>query len=75
MMAKTKTTVYIDENLLKATKIAAVRRGKKEYEVFEEALREHLGIAAVENVWTRSDLEPEDALALAYDEVHASREG
>ena len=73
-MSKTKTTVYIDENLLKAAKIAAVRQGKKEYEVFEEALREHLGIAAVEHVWTRSDLDPDEALALAYEEVHASRE-
>lgn len=72
-MAKKKTTVYVDEDLLKAAKIMAVRSGKKEYEVFEDALREHLGIAAVQNVWRRSDLDDTAALELAYAELHASR--
>lgn len=33
-----KTTVYIEEELLRATKLLAVCSSKKEYEVFEEAL-------------------------------------
>lgn len=72
-MARKKTTVYVDEDLLKAAKIMAVRSGKKEYEVFEDALREHLGLGAVENVWRRSGLSDTEALELAYDELHASR--
>lgn len=51
-MTKKKTTVYIDEALLRAAKVAAARSGKHEYEVFEEALRQHLGLAgAVERIW------------------------
>ncbi|MGH8922528.1 MAG: hypothetical protein ACRD0H_30030 [Actinomycetes bacterium] len=52
-MARKKTTVYIDEALLRAAKVAAARSGKREYEVFEDALRQHLGLAgAVERIWT-----------------------
>jgi predicted transcriptional regulator len=36
---RTKTTVSIDADLLRAVKIAAARTGRKEYVVFEEALR------------------------------------
>ncbi|MBM3471253.1 MAG: hypothetical protein FJX73_10760 [Armatimonadetes bacterium] len=73
-MTRKKTTVYIDEGLLRLTKIAAVRTGKKEYQVVEEALRGHLGIEAVTRAWKGSELSEDEALALAYDELHASRE-
>jgi predicted nucleotidyltransferase len=39
---KRKTTVYIDEELLRAAKVRAAESGRKEYEVFEEALRDYL---------------------------------
>lgn len=68
-----KTTVYIDEELLRATKILAVRRGKKEYEVFEEALRGHLGLDVIQKVRGRSTLDEDDAMALADAEKHAAR--
>jgi hypothetical protein len=59
-MARKKTTVYIDDALLRAAKVAAARSGKREYEVFEGALRRHLGLAeAVERIWTR--ISPDDA--------------
>lgn len=55
-MARKKTTVYIDEGLLKAAKVAAARSGQREYEVFEEALRRHLGFAGVvERIWAGID--------------------
>lgn len=51
-MARRKTTVYIEDELLTATKVAAARAHKHEYEVFEEALRRHLGLQdVVERVW------------------------
>ena len=51
-MTRKKTTVYIDEQLLRAAKVAAARAGKHEYEVFEEALQRNLGLAgAVERIW------------------------
>jgi hypothetical protein len=72
-MAKKKTTVYLDEELLRATKVAAARSGRREYQVFEAALRRYLGLEEVEAVWARSDLDEDEALDLAYREVHAAR--
>ena len=72
-MPRQKTTVYIEEELLKMAKISAARRGKREYQIFEEALRHYLGLDVLEQVWRRSKLGEEDALRLAYREVHGSR--
>ncbi|MGH9223349.1 MAG: hypothetical protein ACRD2W_06095, partial [Acidimicrobiales bacterium] len=77
-MARKKTTVYIDETLLRAAKIAAARDGKREYEVFEEALREHLGLGgALNRIW--AGIAPgtapseEEAARIAAEELAALR--
>lgn len=77
-MARKKTTVYIDEGLLRAAKVTAARSGKREYEVFEEALRGHLGMAgAVEEIWAgigREDApSDEEAMRIANEEIAAVR--
>lgn len=72
-MARKKTTIYIDDALLKATKVLAARTGKKEYEIVEDALRGYLGLGALEKIWNRSDLTEKEALEFAYRELHAGR--
>ena len=79
MAHRKKTTVYVDEDLLRSAKVLAARTGKKEYEVFEEALRAHLtGFDVVERVHERllregTALGEEESLRLAYEELHAMR--
>ena len=73
-MAKLKTTVYLEADLWRAAKVEAARTGRRDYQVLEEALRCYLGQAAVEAMWQRADLNEADALALAYDEIHAARQ-
>ena len=68
-----KTTIYVEDDLLRATKIAAARAGKRDYQVFEEALRAYLGFDLLERVGKRSKLTEEQALDLAYQEQHRSR--
>ncbi len=68
-----KTTIYVEENLLRATKIAAARAGKRDYQVVEEALRAYLGLELLERVGARSKLTEDEALNLAYQELHQSR--
>jgi hypothetical protein len=68
-----KTTVYLEPDLLRAAKVWAARTGRKDYEILEEALRSYLGLEVIENVWARSDLAEDEALELAYKEIHASR--
>ena len=59
--------------MLQATKVAAARAGKRDYQVVEEALRAYLGLELLERVGARSKLREDEALDLAYQELHQSR--
>lgn len=72
-VARTKTTVYLDPEVLRATRVSAARKGRRDSDIVEDALRRYLGLEVLEKVWSRSDLTEEAALKLANDEVHASR--
>lgn len=72
-MAKTRTTLTIDEEVLKAVKIRAARIGKGDSEVIEEALRQHLGLDLVKRLWARGGLPEVEAVELAVEAQHATR--
>ena len=73
-MGRKKTTVYIDEELLRTAKVRAARSGKRDYEVFEDALRAYLEFdELIERVRSKSDLSEEEAIELANAEVRAHR--
>ncbi|MCB1256851.1 MAG: hypothetical protein KDB26_07095 [Microthrixaceae bacterium] len=73
-MARKKTTIYVDEDLLRAAKVYAARKDLRDSEVFESALRRFLGIDLFESVWRRNDtLDPAEADRLAYEELSALR--
>lgn len=73
-MTRKKTTVYVEEDLLRSAKVLAARTDRKEYEVFEEALKSYLGLDVLEKVWQREELpNEEEATRLAYEELHAMR--
>ena len=77
LVARRKTTVYIEAELLTAAKVAAARAHKHEYEVFEEALRRHLGLQeVVDRVWSSlgtDALSEEESMRLAREELAAVR--
>jgi len=70
---KRKTTVYLEDGLVRALKVAAARSGQREYQVVEQALRSFLGMELLDKVGSRSALSEKEALALAYGELHRSR--
>lgn len=73
-MAKTKTTIYVDEDLLRGARIYAARKDMKDSEVFELALRRILGRDVLEDIWARNaGVDPATAEQVAYEELHASR--
>ncbi len=74
-MAKTKTTVYLDEDVLRGARVMAARNGKRDYEVVEEALRAYLGMDVLDRAWTSAEMSEDDALKLAVEEVHRFRSG
>ena len=73
-MAKTRTTLTIDEDVLRAAKVHAARTGKADGEVIEEALRRLLGLDLLERLWAKNDLSEDEAMALALEAQHAGRD-
>ncbi|MGH7727535.1 MAG: hypothetical protein ACREM2_01920, partial [Vulcanimicrobiaceae bacterium] len=67
---KRKTTVYIEDVLLRAARVTAARTGKRDSQVVEDALRAHLGFELLERVGERSSLSDVEALAMADEERH-----
>lgn len=72
-MGKVRTTLTVDEDVLRAVKVRAARSGKGDSEVIEEALRRDLGLNLLERLWDRSRLTEAEALALAIEAQHATR--
>ena len=72
-MAKTRTTLTIDEELLRAVKIRAARTGRRESEVIEDAVRKDLGRTILDEIWARNDMEEDDAMKLALEAQEAVR--
>jgi hypothetical protein len=72
-MGKTRTTLTIDEEVLRAVKVRAARTGKGDSEVIEAALRRDLGLDLLDRLWARNDLGEKEAVKLAVEAQHASR--
>jgi len=64
-MTKTRTTLTIDEGILRAVKVRAARTGRGESEVIEDAVRRDLGLDLLQRLWERSDLTEDEAMELA----------
>jgi hypothetical protein len=72
-MAKVRTTLTIDEEVLRAVKVRGARTGKGDSEVIEEAVRRELGFDLLDRLWQRNELNEEQALALAVEAQHKTR--
>ena len=72
-MTKTRTTLTIDEDVLRAVKVRAARTGKGESEVIEEAVRRDLGLDLMERLWSRNDMSEEEAMKLALEAQEDAR--
>jgi ribbon-helix-helix CopG family protein len=72
-MARVRTTLTIDEEVLRAVKVRGARAGKGDSEVIEEALRSELGLDLLEQLWRRGDAGENEALELAVEAQHKTR--
>ena len=70
---KRKTSIYIDDSILRALKIAAARAGQHDYALVEQALRSHLGMELLQRTVNNPALSETKAMKLAYEELHRSR--
>jgi Arc/MetJ family transcription regulator len=79
-MARTETTLALDDEVLAAVRARSVQSGRPEHEVVEEALRAYLVADggeeledAVRRIQARGDLDEDESLDLAYSELRAMR--
>ncbi len=84
-MARKKTTIYLEPDLLTATKTLAASSGRREYEVIEDALRAYMRsdeaaagrreLRAMLDRWTEDNpgLDEDEAIEVATREVRAYR--
>ncbi len=73
-MPKKRTTLTVDEEVLRAVKVRAARTGKGESEVIEEALRRDLGLELLDRIWAHGALSEDEATALAVEAQHRTRQ-
>jgi hypothetical protein len=72
-MPKVRTTLTIDEDVLRAVKVRGARTGKGDSEVIEAALRRELGLDLLERLWQRPGIDEDAALSLAVEAQHKTR--
>jgi len=72
-MSKIRTTVTLDEEVMRLVKVRAARQGKGDSEVIEESLRRDLGLETLERLWSKSALNEEQAVQLAVEAQHSTR--
>jgi hypothetical protein len=72
-MTKVRTTVTLDDEVLRGVKVRAARSGKDENEVIEDALRRDLGLDLLTGFWDRNGLDEDEATNLAVEAQHATR--
>ncbi len=70
-MAKVKTTLSLDEALMRQVRVRAARSGMSQSETLERALREGLGI--IDRLRAKANLDEEEAVRLASEVVHEVR--
>ena len=76
VVPKQRATFSIDSDVLRATRVAAARAGRRDSEIVEDALRDFLAIGVLEEIWQSHggpELTDDEALQLARDEQHAAR--
>lgn len=72
-MSKVRTTLTIDEDVLKWVKIRAARMGVSDSAVIEASLRRDLKLDVLDELWTNATMSETKASELAVEAQHATR--
>ena len=72
-MAKVRTTLTIDQDVLKWVKIRAARTGVSDSAVIEESLRRDLKLDVLDELWADATMSEAKASKLAIEAQHATR--
>ncbi len=72
-MPKVRTTLTIDDEVLRAVKMRAARTGLGDSEVIERSLRRDLGLDLLDRLWSKAELDADEAMELAVEAQHSTR--
>lgn len=72
-MSKVRTTVTLDEEVLRLIKVRAARLGKGDSQVIEESLRRDLGLELLDRLWSENRMDEAQATKLALEAQHSTR--
>jgi hypothetical protein len=72
-VAKVRTTLTIDEDVLKWVKIRAARTGASDSAVIEESLRRDLKLDVLDELWANASMSEAKASELTVEAQHATR--
>lgn len=72
-MSKVRTTVTLDEEVLRWVKVRAARLGKGDSQVIEDSLRRDLGLELLERLWSENRMDEAKAMKLALEVQHSTR--
>lgn len=73
MVARVRTTLTIDEDVLRWVKIRAARTGVSDSAVIEESLRRDLMLDVLDELWASARMPEAKASELAVEAQHATR--
>ena len=59
---------------MRAVRVKAARDGRRDSEVIEDAVRRDLGLDVLERLWSRNDMDEDEAMTLALEAQHNSRD-
>jgi hypothetical protein len=72
-VSKIRTTLTIDEDVLKWVKIRAARTGVSDSAVIEQSLRRDLKLDVLDELWANATMSEAEASDLAIEAQHATR--
>lgn len=72
-MTKVRTTVTLEEDVLRWVKVRAARQGKGDSQIIEESLRRDLGLDLLERLWDKNRMNEDAAMRLAVEAQHRTR--
>ena len=72
-MPKVRTTVTLDDDVLRWVRVRAARQVMGDSQVIEESLRRDLGLDLLQRLWEKNDMDEDAAMRLAVEAQHRSR--
>lgn len=72
-MTKVRTTLTLDQDVLRWVKVRAARQGKGDSGFIEESLRRDLGLDLLQTLWAKNTMGEDEAMELSVEAQHRTR--